>query len=71
MTATPQPGLDAMRLRTEARATCEADIVHLQAIEVAARRYFLRYVQDEADAPELGVPGQHEDAVALKEALGL
>ncbi len=47
------------------------EIQRLRTIEFAARRYFLGYVQDEADDPELGVPGQHNDAVALKEALGI
>jgi hypothetical protein len=42
----------------------------LKAVAKAARRYFVGYVQDEADDMECCISeAQHEDAKALKQAL--
>jgi hypothetical protein len=66
MANTDRTGLDALCLNE-----CGTELERLRAIEATARRYYLGYVRDEAEDPELGVPGQHEDAVALRTALGL
>jgi hypothetical protein len=49
-----------------------AESSRLQAIERAARAYYLSYVQDEAESAEDCVCGdeQHEAAKALRDALG-
>lgn len=62
-----------MILQSKEVSALRAEIERLQAIERAARAYFMGYVQDEADDPEDCICGeeQHERAKALRDALGI
>lgn len=44
-------------------------VIAAEKLAEAARRYADGYVRDEASEPDLCVPGQHEDAIALFSAL--
>jgi len=46
------------------------ELARLRRIEQAARCYFTRYCRDQAEDERLCVSGQHEDAKALRDALG-